>query len=113
MWAAPRPGGVPHEPSHSVVWNRAALARHFARVSARKPVRSVNNNVSVSYTLKQSVTSVSMQFLAPDGTVITTNTLPTTAGSRTTTWNLRYPDAVSFPGLVYWSGSNQGPKAPL
>jgi hypothetical protein len=95
------------------VWNRVALARHFARVSARKPVRSVNNNVSVSYTLKQSVTSASMQFLAPDGTVITTNTLPTTAGSRTTTWNLRYPDAVSFPGLVYWSGSNQGPKAPL
>jgi photosystem II stability/assembly factor-like uncharacterized protein len=77
------------------------------------PVRSVSSNVTVSYTLKQAVTSASMQFLAPDGTVIATNTLPSTAGSRTTTWNLRYPDAVSFPGLVYWSASNQGPKAPL
>jgi photosystem II stability/assembly factor-like uncharacterized protein len=76
-------------------------------------VRSVSSNVTVSYTLKQDVTSASMEFLAPDGTVVATNTLPTTAGSRTTTWNLRYPDAVSFPGLIYWSGSNQGPKAPL
>ncbi|GIH19589.1 sialidase family protein [Rugosimonospora africana] len=77
------------------------------------PVRSVSSNVTVSYTLNQGVTSASMQILAPDGTVVATNTLPTTAGSRTTTWNLRYPDAVSFPGLVYWSASNQGPKAPL
>jgi hypothetical protein len=78
------------------------------------PVRSVNNTVPVSYTLKQNVTSASMQFVAPDGsTVVATNTLPTTAGTRTSTWNLRYPNATSFPGLVYWSGSNQGPKAPL
>lgn len=36
-----------------------------------------------------SVTSATMQFVAPDGTVVATNTLPTTAGTRTTTWNLR------------------------
>jgi hypothetical protein len=54
-----------------------------------------------------------MQFVAPDGTVAASNTLPVTAGNATTTWNLRYPDAVSFPGLIYWTGSNQGPKAPL
>jgi hypothetical protein len=53
-----------------------------------------------------------MQFLAPDGTVVATNTLPTTAGTRTTTWNLRYPNAVGFPGLIYWAGTNTGPKAP-
>jgi photosystem II stability/assembly factor-like uncharacterized protein len=75
-------------------------------------VRSVSNNVTVGFTLKQDVTSASMQFLAPDGTVVATNTLPTTAGSGTTTWNLRYPDAVGFTGLIYWSASNQGPKAP-
>ena len=76
-------------------------------------VRSVSNNATASYTLKQDVTSASMQFVAPDGTVVATNTLPSKAGSGTTTWNLRYPDAASFPGLLYWQGSNQGPKAPL
>jgi hypothetical protein len=76
-------------------------------------VRSVSSNVTASYTLKQNVTSATMDFLAPDGTVVASNTLPTTAGPGTTTWNLRYPDAVSFPGLIYWAASNQGPKAPL
>jgi photosystem II stability/assembly factor-like uncharacterized protein len=76
-------------------------------------VRSVSSNVTVSYTLKQDVSSASMQFVAADGTVVATNTLPSKAGSGTTTWNLRYPDAVGFPGLVYWSATDQGPKAPL
>jgi hypothetical protein len=76
-------------------------------------VRSVSGNVSVSYTLKQAATSATASFLDPAGHVITTTTLPATAGTRTTTWNLRYPNAVSFPGLIYWAGSNTGPKAPL
>jgi photosystem II stability/assembly factor-like uncharacterized protein len=75
------------------------------------PVRSVSNNVSVSYTLKAAATSATATFLAPDGSTITTVTLPTTAGTRNVTWNLRYPNAVSFPGLIYWAGSNTGPKA--
>ena len=49
----------------------------------------------------------------PSLRIAASNTLPTTAGSRTTTWNLRYPNAVSFPGLIYWAGTNTGPKAPL
>ena len=27
-------------------------------------------------------------------------------------WNLRYPDAVSFPGLIMWAGGTRGPLAP-
>jgi hypothetical protein len=77
------------------------------------PVRSVSNNVSVSYTLKAAATSATASFVGPGGNVIVTNTLPTTAGTRNTTWNLRYPNAVGFPGLIYWAGSNTGPKAPL
>jgi hypothetical protein len=69
--------------------------------------------VSVSYTLKQAVTSARADFLDAAGNVINTVTLPTTAGTRTTTWNLRYPNAVSFPNLIYWAGSNTGPRAPL
>jgi photosystem II stability/assembly factor-like uncharacterized protein len=77
------------------------------------PVRSVSNSVSVSYTLKAAATSATMQFLDPQGNVIQTNTLPVTAGTRTTTWSLRYANAVSFSGLIYWAGSNTGPKAAL
>jgi len=35
-----------------------------------------------------------------------------TAGLNTATWNMRYPDATSFPGMVLWGGSVSGPAAP-
>ncbi len=34
------------------------------------------------------------------------------AGVNSVTWNLRYPDATSFPGMVLWGGSVTGPAAP-
>jgi photosystem II stability/assembly factor-like uncharacterized protein len=77
------------------------------------PVRSVTNNLQVSYTLKQAASSATADFLDADGHVVRTFTLPTTAGSRTLSWNLRYAGATSFPGLIYWSADNNGPKAPL
>ncbi len=27
-------------------------------------------------------------------------------------WNMRYPDAVTFPGMIMWAGGTQGPVAP-
>ncbi|MFN3393720.1 MAG: glycosyl hydrolase, partial [Candidatus Thermochlorobacter sp.] len=33
------------------------------------------------------------------------------AGSNRFTWNMRYPDAERFEGLVLWAGGTQGPKA--
>jgi photosystem II stability/assembly factor-like uncharacterized protein len=27
-------------------------------------------------------------------------------------WNMRYPDAVTFPGMIMWAGSTAGPVAP-
>ena len=77
------------------------------------PVRSVTNNLQVSYTLKQAATSATMDFLNSNGEVIRSFTLPTTAGTRTQSWNLRYASATSFAGLIYWSADNNGPKAPL
>jgi photosystem II stability/assembly factor-like uncharacterized protein len=77
------------------------------------PVRSVTNNLPVSYTLKQAATSATAEFLDADGNVVRSFTLPTTAGTRTVNWNLRYANATSFPGLIYWSADNNGPKAPL
>ena len=28
------------------------------------------------------------------------------------TWDMRYPDARDFPGLIMWAGSTRGPLAP-
>src|ERR1035441_10482674 len=33
------------------------------------------------------------------------------AGMNRFVWNLRYPDATTFPGLIMWAGSNTGPRA--
>ena len=76
-------------------------------------VRSVSGNVSVNYTLKVVPTSATMTILDQNGNTAFSTALPTTMGTRNQTWNLRYPNAVSFPGLIYWAGTNTGPKAPL
>ncbi len=33
-------------------------------------------------------------------------------GMNRFTWNMRYPDARSFPGMILWAGGTQGPVAP-
>jgi hypothetical protein len=33
-------------------------------------------------------------------------------GLNTVTWNLRYPNATSFPGMILWGGGVTGPAAP-
>jgi photosystem II stability/assembly factor-like uncharacterized protein len=71
------------------------------------------NNLQVSYTLKQAASSATADFLNSNGDVVMSFTLPTTAGTRTLSWNLRYASATSFSGLIYWSADNNGPRAPL
>jgi hypothetical protein len=36
---------------------------------------------------------------------------PAEAGLNRFIWDLRYPDATRFPGLIMWAGSTQGPRA--
>ncbi len=38
--------------------------------------------------------------------------VPNRAGLNTFSWNLRYPDAVSFDNLIMWAASTTGPVAP-
>jgi hypothetical protein len=38
--------------------------------------------------------------------------VPNKAGTNTFVWNLRYPDASTFGGIVLWAGGTQGPVAP-
>ncbi len=33
------------------------------------------------------------------------------AGMNRFVWDMRYPDASSFPGMIYWAGSSRGPVA--
>jgi photosystem II stability/assembly factor-like uncharacterized protein len=107
----PPPPVVPPTTTAPDAENTLAILR-----DPNNPVRSVNNvagfnSLPVGYTLKQAVSSATGQILESDGDVITTFALPTTAGTRTFTWNLRYLNATSFPGLIYWVGSNTGPRA--
>jgi photosystem II stability/assembly factor-like uncharacterized protein len=37
--------------------------------------------------------------------------LPAEAGLNRFVWDLRYPDATRFPGLIMWAGSTSGPRA--
>jgi len=35
--------------------------------------------------------------------------VPTQVGMNRFIWNMRYPDATTFPGLIMWAGGTQGP----
>ncbi|HMV49573.1 MAG TPA: glycosyl hydrolase, partial [Blastocatellia bacterium] len=37
--------------------------------------------------------------------------IPLTAGLHSATWDLRYPSATSFPGMILWGGGVTGPAA--
>jgi len=37
--------------------------------------------------------------------------LPIESGMNRFVWNMRYPDAETFPGLIMWSGGTRGPRA--
>src|SRR5207302_4763941 len=36
--------------------------------------------------------------------------LPAQPGMNRFVWNLRYPDATSFPGMILWAGGITGPR---
>jgi photosystem II stability/assembly factor-like uncharacterized protein len=38
--------------------------------------------------------------------------VPNKAGANAFTWNLRYPDATGFKGMIFWAGGIAGPVAP-
>lgn len=38
--------------------------------------------------------------------------VPNRAGLNQFVWNMRYPDAVTFPGMILWAGDTRGPIAP-
>ena len=100
-------------------------------------VRGVAPRLTVDYFLKQPAERVTIEILDEPGKVIRTFTgtpaaepaagaAPPAAedfrpaparvavkpGLNRFVWDLRYPDATTFPGLIMWAGSVRGPIAP-
>ncbi len=78
--------------------------------------------VELRYYFKASPDSntVFLRILREDGKCIKTFTpvhkdrrerSPVKSGLNRFVWNMRYPDAESFPGMILWAGGTQGPKA--
>ncbi len=92
-----------------------------------------STGVTVQYQLPRDSEPVTIEFLDPAGTLIrkysSTDTVPaaggrggrggggaaarvtTRAGLNRYTWNLQYPDASTFNGMILWQGSTAGPFA--
>src|SRR3954462_1867839 len=100
-------------------------------------LRGLDRNVSIDYYLKQAAENVRMEFLDGDGKVIRAFTgtpadaerkppaegsddgprrppephPAVAAGLNRLTWDLRYPGATDFPGLIMWAANSRGPLA--
>jgi len=101
-------------------------------------LRGLDRSVAIDYFLKQSAQKVTMEFLDAQGKAIRTFTgtpadaerkppatdddggfrrppdphPPVSAGLHRVTWDLRYPAATDFPGMVMWAAGTRGPLAP-
>jgi photosystem II stability/assembly factor-like uncharacterized protein len=102
-------------------------------------LRGLDRGIAIDYYLKQPAQKVTMEFVDPQGKVIRTFTGTTAdaerkppvpdgstddgprrppephpavaAGLNRLTWDLRYPGATDFPGLIMWAASSRGPLA--
>ena len=73
------------------------------------------NGTIVSYYLKEADPNMTLAILEADGDLIKTfekKDLNTTSGSHRFIWDMRYPDATSFDGIVLYSSNTKGPLAP-
>lgn len=105
-------------------------------------VRSVSRGVMIDYYLKTATDKVAIEILDPAGKVVHTYSGPhqpapaaagrpaemeegeaaprqapaarvtATAGMNRFTWDMRYPNAVEFPGMIMWAAGTRGPAAP-
>jgi len=81
------------------------------------------NGVMVHYYFKgKPEGEVKLAFLEADGTLIREfssvpeagredGKVPTEVGMNRFVWDLRYPDAHDFPGMIMWAGFTSGPRA--
>jgi hypothetical protein len=74
----------------------------------------------VYFYLAEKPADAKLEVLEAGGAVIRTFTtgakeradhLDVTSGMNRFVWNLRYPDASRFDGMIFWAGGTQGPRA--
>jgi photosystem II stability/assembly factor-like uncharacterized protein len=101
-------------------------------------LRGLDRSVAIDYYLKQPAQKITMEFLDAQGKAIRTFTgtpadaerkppapgddegprrppephPAVSAGLHRLTWDMRYPGATDFPGLIMWAASSRGPLAP-
>jgi hypothetical protein len=83
-----------------------------AAAPASRPGLNPPSGVTVYYRLASGGSPVALEFVAPDGSVVkrftsdsgATPRLQNRAGLNSFTWDMRYADAVTFPGMILWSG---------
>jgi hypothetical protein len=101
-------------------------------------LRGLDRSLAVDYYLKQPAQKVTIEFIDPQGKIVRSFTgtpadaerkppepsdddsprrppephPPVAAGLQRLTWDMRYPGATDFPGLIMWAASSRGPLAP-
>ncbi|MCU1258303.1 MAG: glycosyl hydrolase, repeat-containing protein, partial [Bryobacterales bacterium] len=75
--------------------------------SAGKSVRKFSSKVAEGRDRQAGPVSAEEETFRPRGAGSTS--VPTEPGLNKFVWDLRYPDATSFPGMVLWAGSVRGP----
>jgi photosystem II stability/assembly factor-like uncharacterized protein len=76
------------------------------------PIRG-EAELGVVYEVREPVDAITATVYNRRGEEVRTFTgLDTTPGQRNFNWNLRYPNTVSFPGMVLWSANTSGPLSP-
>jgi len=124
--AALRQGGIP-------------TTTNFHLYKPEDALRGLDRSAAVDYYLKQPAQKVTMEFLDAQGKVIRTFTgtpadaerrpqgsggdeegfrrppephPAVSAGLHRLSWDMRYPGATDFPGMIMWAASTRGPQAP-
>ncbi len=93
----------------------------------RKPPKSAgenhHNGVQFFFNINQAISSedtVTFELLEKDGSLIRKfsskaeekkDSLTAEEGSNSFVWDMRYPNAEGFPGMILWAGGLAGPKA--
>jgi len=113
---------------------------NFRLYKPQDALRSLDRNAAIDYYLKQAAQKVTMEVVDAQGNVIRTFTgtpeneraparpegggddeffrrppdphPPVSAGLHRVNWDLRYPGATDFPGMVMWAANTRGPIAP-
>jgi len=105
---------------------RDAASMDMKKVKLFKPANPIRGvyNASIQYYLPNAADSVTIEIMDAKGNLIEAFTgrksdgrrssVTTNKGINEFNWNLRYPGATTFEGMIIWSGRPQsGPTAPL